>query len=302
MARRHKRRDKVCVAMAHHGMICWFEGRYEEGLRVTEEGLAMARALNSAPLIFAHQLTLANLLHETGDASRAIEVERGLHDMLTGALETARLGAPALPKSMTLSFQGWYMPEVGRYHEGIALAERGLELAVRAHDVYAEILARCAIGRNLQMLHRNADSVDCFRIASDLAETNGYDAIRAHLVGRLAIGLTRTDRAREAVSIVEACLKGRLHLRAGQAEVYCLQAGYAEALVECGERERGLAALETALVIARSISNPRLIVDGLGLRARLLAELTPDDPQIAEDLREQEGLSKRFGLPVWTVT
>jgi class 3 adenylate cyclase/tetratricopeptide (TPR) repeat protein len=301
MARRHQRRDKVCVAMAHYGMICWFEGRYEEGLRVTEEGLAMARALNSAPLIFAHQLTLANLLHETGQASRAIDVERELHDMLTGTLETARLGAPALPKSMTLSFLGWYMPEVGRYDEGIALAEQGLELAVREHDVYAEILARCAIGRNLQMLHRNADSVDCFRIARDLAETNGYDAIRAHLDGRLAIGLTRTDRAREAVSVVESCLKSRLHLRAGQAEVYCLQAGYAEALVGCGERERGLAALETALGIARGISNPRLMVDGLGLRARLLAELSPDDPQIAEDLRERQGLCERFGLPAWSV-
>ena len=47
LARRQGRAAQVCGAHSQLGMICWFEGRYEEGLRVTSEGLEMARALGS---------------------------------------------------------------------------------------------------------------------------------------------------------------------------------------------------------------------------------------------------------------
>ena len=39
LAQRQGRAAQVCAAQAHLGMICWFEGRYEEGLLVTSEGL-----------------------------------------------------------------------------------------------------------------------------------------------------------------------------------------------------------------------------------------------------------------------
>ena len=59
-------------------------------------------------------------------------------------------------------------------------------------------------------------------------------------------------------------------------EVCYLHAGYAEALVRDGESQRGLSALERALSIAKTIRNPWLTVECLGLRARLLAATKPD--------------------------
>lgn len=281
------------------GMICWFEGRYEEGLRATEEGLAIGRALNSPALIFANQLMQTNILHCMGRVARAIAEQQELCDMLTGELETARLGAASIPSATALSFMSWFMMEVGAYAEGLEFVERGLAIAKREGDDYSEVLARNQLGRNLLMLHRNEDAVECYAIAREITERHGYDAIKADLDGRMAIALTRTGRAAEAIRLVEDCLRRKLHRRTGQLEIYYLYAGYAEALLRSGEIERGLAVLGDALARARKVDNPCLIIDALGLRARMLAELMPGDPRIAADLAEQAEICARYGLAAW---
>jgi len=299
LARRFARPNLVCSSLSQLGMICWFEGRYEEGLRATEEGLAIARTLKSPALIFSNQLTLANVLHEMGSLDRAIAVGRELCDMLTGELEGARLGAAGIPRSMALSFMSWFLTDTGEFAGSLDFAEQGLQIAVREQDPYSEVLARSALGRNLLMLHRNGDAVECLAVAREISERNGYDAIKPNLAGRIAIALSRTGRTAEAIEIAEDCLKQGLHLRTGQFEVFSLYAGYAEALVRDGETDVGLQRLEEALAIARRIDNPCWIVEGLGLRARLLALVAPDDPQIEADLAERDQLCKRYGLAAW---
>lgn len=301
LARLRGQPDVVSGALSQLGMICWFEGRYEDGLAATEEGLAIARTLNAPALIFANQIMLANVLHGMGRLDRAIAEGRELSEMLTGDLESARLGAAAIPRSMVLSFMSWFMVDTGAYSEGLEFAERGLEVAVRRKDPYSEVLARCALGRNLIMLRRDAEAVDCLAVARDLSERYGYDAIKANLAGRIAIALSRVGRAAEAIAIVEDCLQRRLHLRTGQLEVYYLFAGYAEALVRHGDIERGLTVLAEALTIARRINNPCWIVDGLGLRARLLALTAPGDPRIEVDLAEQREICSSYGVAAWSV-
>jgi tetratricopeptide (TPR) repeat protein len=299
LVRGYDRPELVCSTLSQLGMICWFEGRYEEGLRATEEGLAIARALKSPALIFSNQIMLANLLHDMGRLERAIAEEQELCDMLTGDLENARLGAPAIPRTTALSFMGWFLMDTGEYARGLEFSERGLEIAVREQDPYSEVLARSALGQSLLMLSRNAEAVDCLATARDLSERNGYDAIKADLAGRIAIALARTARAREAVVIVEDCLRQRLHLRTGQLQVYHLYSGYAEALVRDGDIDRGFERLSEALAIARRINNPCLTVDGLGLRARLLADVAPGDSRIEADLAEQGKICRRYGIAAW---
>jgi class 3 adenylate cyclase/tetratricopeptide (TPR) repeat protein len=296
LARRQGRVAQVCGAQSQLGMICWFEGRYEEGLQVTSEGLKTARALNSPALIFSNQLMMANVLHGMGHVDRAISELQELAEMLTGELETARLGAAAIPRSTVLAFMSWFMNATGQYEEALQLANRALEIAVRAQDLYSEVLARSSLGRNLLMLHRNDEAVECLSIAREFSERNGYDAIKANLTGAIATALARTGEARQAIGLVEACLENGMHLRTGQAEVCYLYAGYAEALIRCGESERGLSALDRALTIAQTIKNPWLIVECLGLRARLLAEVAPDDPRIHQDLVEQGAICEQFGM------
>src|SRR5262245_38591586 len=302
LALRQGRAAQVCGAHSQLGMLCWFEGRYEEGLRVTSEGLKMARALQAPALIFSNLTIMANVLHGMGHVDRAIAALDELMEMLTGELQTARLGTPANPRCTVLAFKSWFMNATGQYEEGLEFARYALDIAVREQDSYGEVLARSAMGRNLLMLRRNDEAVECLSIARELTERNGYDAIKANLTGAIATALARTGKAHQAVGLVETCLESGMHLRTGQAEVCFLQLGYAEALVRCGEFERGLSAMDRALAIAQTIKNPWLTVECLGSRARLLAETTPDDPRVDQDLTEVQAICNQTGVVAWDMS
>jgi len=302
LARRQGRAWQVCSAQAHLGMICWFEGRYEEGLWVTTEGLKVARTLQSPALIFSNQLMMASVLHAMGDVSRAISLLDQLSDMLTGPLETARLGAPASPRCLVLAFKSWFMNATGPHDKALDLARRALDIALREQDAYGEVLARIAMGRNLLMLRRNEDALECLSAAREIIERNGYDAIKANLIGAIATALARTGHAREAIGQVEAFLQSDMQLRTGQMEMCQLHAGHAEALVRAGEAVRGMQALDRALAIAKAINNPWLIVECLCLRARLLTETTPDDQRIDQDISEAQAICDQSGLLSWDVS
>lgn len=194
------------------------------------------------------------------------------------------------------------MNATGQYAHALEFASRALEIADRDQDLYGEVLARIAMGRNLLMLHRNDQAVECLSIATELVERNDYDAIKANLTGAMATALARTGKAHQAVGLAEACLESGMHLRTGQMEVCYLHAGYAEALVRDGESARGLSALDRALSIARTIRNPWLIVECLGLRARLLVETNPDAPRAVEDLAEMRAICDQYGVVAWDVS
>ena len=193
------------------------------------------------------------------------------------------------------------MNATGQYGEALEFASRALAVAVREQDLYGEVLARIAMGRNLLMLHRNDEAAECLSIASEIAERNGYDTIKANLTGAIATALARTGKARQAVGLVEVCMENGMHLRTGQMEVSYLYAGYAEALVRSGDSERGLGTLDRALAIARTVKNPWMTVECLGLRARLLAETKPDTPRLAQDIAELRAICDQYGVVAWGV-
>jgi class 3 adenylate cyclase/tetratricopeptide (TPR) repeat protein len=302
LAQRQGRAAQACSVQSQLGMIYWFEGRYEEALQLTSEGLRTARALGSPALILSNQIVVANVLFGMGQADRAIAAMDELNEMLTGELETARLGTPAGPKCMVMAFRSWFMNATGQYAEALEFASRALKIAIREQDLYGEVLARITMGRNLLMLHRNDQAVECLSIGKEIVERNGFDTINANLTGALATALARTDKAHQAVGLVEACMESGMHLRTGQVEVCYLHLGYAEALVRDGESQLGLSALERALSIAKTIRNPWLTVECLGLRARLLAETKPDAPRIVEDLAEIGAICDQYGVVAWDVS
>ena len=150
--------------------------------------------------------------------------------------------------------------------------------------------------RNLLKLGRYRDAADCLQVAVNLIDQYGYDPALPHVVGLLASALARTGEAAKAVWAVEAWLARGLQDRTGRLELYYLNAGYAEALAQLGSSSDALAAINRALDVARSISNPCLIVQGLGVRAGLLAAIEPNSAQISADLAEQASLCRQYGL------
>jgi tetratricopeptide (TPR) repeat protein len=190
----------------------------------------------------------------------------------------------------------WFLVDLGAHDEGLDFARRALDFAQREQDSYAEVLAQNALGRTLTLMGRNADAANCFAAARVICDRDGYDAIKAHLAGRMATALSRSGRPEEALRIVEDCLRQGLHFRTGQLEVFCLRMGHAEALFTTGDRDRGFGELEAAIDLARRIDSPVMLAEALGLRARLVVEAAPDDPRIGADLAEQAEIWRRHGF------
>jgi len=296
LAQRQDRPDRVCAALCHMGLVSWFQGRYVDCREQSERALAIAIELDNLPLTFSAKFMLASALYGTGEIKQAIDMQLELRDTFAGPLESVRLGAAALPASAVRSYLSWFMMEVGLYEEGLGHAEEALEIATREGEPYSEILARVGLGRNLLKLRRDHDAADCLQVAINLIDQYGYDPALPHVVGLLASALARTGEPAKAVSAVEAWLARGLQDRTGRLELYYLNAGYAEALAHLGSSSEALAAINRALDIARNISNPCLIVQGLGVRAGLLAAFEPDSVQIAADLAEQTSLCRHYGL------
>jgi tetratricopeptide (TPR) repeat protein len=296
LARSQDRPDKVCAALCHMGLISWFQGRYVDCREQSERALVIATELDNLPLKFSAKFMLASALYGTGDIKRAIDLQLELRDDFSGPLETTRLGAAAIPGSLVRSYLSWFMMEVGLFEEGLGHAEKALQIATQEGEPYSELLARMGLGRNLLKLQRYRDAADCLQAAVNLIDQYGYDPALPHVVGLLASALARTGEPAKAVWAVEAWLARGLQDRTGRLELYYLNAGYAEALAQLGSSSDALAAINRALDVARSISNPCLIVQGLGVRAGLVAAIEPDSAQISADLAEQADLCRQYGL------
>jgi len=296
LAEKQGRPDRICAALCNMGTVAWFQGRYADSREQCEKALQIAEALHNLPLIFAAKFTLASAFWGSGDLAQAIALLHELRETVGGDLEKARLGAIAIPAAMVESYLSWFMMEVGRYEEGYAHTQRALRIAQHHAEPYSELLARLSMGRNLLKLGRHGEAADCLHMATALIEQYGYDAIRPHVTGLLASALAGIGEATRGVSMVEAWLAGGRRERTNRLELYYLNAGYAEALARSGEGTKALATAERALTVARTMGNPCLLVQGLGLRAKLLRQFHPASPAILADLAEQADLCNRHGL------
>ena len=109
LARRQGRKDKECLARAHLATILWFQAQHEEGRKLAEIAVALARNAKTLPALFYAQFTLANLRHRCGDLPGAIELQCSNLEFLTGDLERPHLGAIGIPSVMSSGFLAWYL-------------------------------------------------------------------------------------------------------------------------------------------------------------------------------------------------
>jgi class 3 adenylate cyclase/tetratricopeptide (TPR) repeat protein len=301
LARKQKRQDKVCIALCHMRLVSWFEGTYPQGVAVSRQALEIAEGLGSLPLLFSSKFMLVSALWGTGEVDEGIALLREMTETFSGELETARLGAAVIPGALIRTYIGWYMVESGRFEEGLPWTQQGLAIAMQTGEPYSELLARIGVGRNFLGLQRYQEAADCLEQAVELNRKYGYDPALPNILGAYSSALAGIGEAPRAVALIEQWLARKVEDRTGLLEHYYVNAGFAEALFATGQRERALAVLDHALGEARAISNPCLIVQGLGLRMRLRGAIDPQCAQIAVDLAEQGALCQRHRLiaPVW---
>ena len=291
--------DKVCGVLAQLGMLQWFEGNYREALKTCSEALTLAERLKSPPLIFAAELMNASVLHGLGKVNDAITMQKALCDRLTAELASARLGAAAVPSSMSLAFLGWFMVETGDYAEALRHTDRALKIAERYRDPYAEVLARNAQGRTLLCLNRAEDAMRTMLAAKRICDSEGFDAINPHVTGRLAAAMARSGSTEVAVKIAGELADKTNGERTGYLEMFNFRLGYGEALFRNGQHQQGLEQVNGAMSMAEQIDSPCLKVQALSIRICLLEMGGTDKAQVRKDRRQRQKLCEAFQLVAW---
>lgn len=299
IARKRGDADKLCGVLGQIGLLQWFECDYREALKTCTEALALAKQLKSPPLEFAAQLMNASVLHGLGRVEEAIVMQSALCERLTDELASARLGAPAVPSSISHSFLGWFMVEAGTYEEALYHTDHALKTAERHRDPYAEVLARNAEGRVLLQLNRAEDAMRTMLAAKRICDREGFDAINPHVTGRLAAAMARTGSTKMAVQVAGEFAEKTSGNRTGYLETFNLRIGYGEALCRNGQLDQGMEEIDAALAMADKADSPCLKLQALAVRINLLGLRNKTDTQIEHDRKELKRLCEVHGLVAW---
>ncbi len=299
IARKLDNPDKLCATLGQLGTIEWFEGDYRSAYQTCTEALALAENLNSQPLVFAAQIMKASVLHGMGKLEEAVALQRALCNRLRDDLETARLGAAAVPSSMAHAFLGWFLVEIGENEDALKHSDQALKIAERHRDPYAEVLARNAQGRVLLQQNRAREAMRTMLTAKRICDSEGFDAINPHVTGRLASALSRSGSTEMAVKTAGEFVKKTNASRTGYLETFNLRLGYGESLCRNGQMDDGLEEIGMALQMAVKISSPCLKLQALSVRAAVLNGVGDNSDLAEKDHTEIGRLCKVYGLSAW---
>jgi len=270
LARQQGRKDKECLARAHLATILWFQAQHEEGCRLAERAVILARDIKALPALFYAQFTLANLRYGCGDIPGAIELLQSNIDFLTGDLECAHLGAIGIPSVMSRSFLAWYRIDQGQLDEASRNIQRAVEVADADGRPYSRVLAHVARGRLNYERGDYAAAVGVLSPVRDWCWQHRIYAMEPIVTGLLASALCRTGAGRAGLDATEASVGKQFFRGAARMAGYYLFAGHGEALAACGDMTRSREIIATAVSQTEDPFDPCLCVAGRILQGQIL--------------------------------
>lgn len=269
LARQQGRKDRECLAHAHLATILWFQAQHEEGRKLAERAVALARDIRTPPALFYAQLTLANLRYGCGDIPGAIELLQSNIEFLTGELEQAHLGAIVIPSVMSRSFLAWYQIDQGRFRE----AGQNIEHAVKVADAdgrpYSRVLAHTARGRLSYERGDYTAAIDILSPVRDWCWQHRIYAMEPNVSGLLASALCRTGAGRAGLAATEASIGKQFFRGAARMACYYLFVGHGESLLACGDTSRGREIIAKAVGQTQTPYDPCLCVLGHVLQGQV---------------------------------
>jgi len=297
LARQQGRTDKECLAHAHLATTLWFQGRHEDGRKLAERAVDLARGINAPPALAYTRLTLANLRYGCGDIQGAIALLRANVEFLAGDLERAHLGAVGIPSVMSRGFLAWYLIDQGRFDEAGRNIDRAVEVADAEERPYSRVLAHLARGRLSFERGDYAAAVHVLSMVREWCWRHRIYAMEPIVTGLLASALSRTGAAREGLAATEASMDKQLFRGAARMACFYLFAGHGEALFMCGEETRGGATIAKAVAQTEDPFDPCLCVQGHTLQGQVLLSAGEIDRARAEFERSLAVASETGMIP-----
>ena len=289
LARAQGRADRMCGVLCQEGLLAWFHGDFAAACAVSDEALAIAEEMDSAPMIFAARFNLANGWLARGELARATALGRETLDFVSGRLAGRRLGAVASPEVVANAYLCWFLTETGDFAEAETHGAAAWALAEGLDDPYSEAIAMGNYGRLALLKGDLTAALPRLKMLTTICDANGFDAMYPHAVGLYASALARSDRAEDALDDLERCQYEAYAARTGIAEKVAHQIGEAEVRAALGDRRAARYAIDRAVAVARGVNAPIWLARALGVRDRLGLGQT-------EDQRERASLLTRHRL------
>ncbi len=290
-------REKVCTALSHLAMAHWLDALYGEGVAYAEEALEIAKALDHLPLRYYAQHNLAALLHVTGNVDRAVALMGELCAMFAGEKRAMRLGGVEIPGALSRGFMAEFLVDIGRYREAVDAGSAALDIAQAEREPFSEVMSRIGLGEAFLHNSEPERAVDCLIPAKQMLEHFGLLAADPTVCGHLGAALARCGRGEEALALTQRVFD--LERISTPRAMHALWAGHTEARCAALGPIEALDAANSGVAFARERGAAGSLVQALGLRMRILAEIDNQHHDIACDLREQQDICARFGLVAW---
>jgi class 3 adenylate cyclase/tetratricopeptide (TPR) repeat protein len=126
-------------------MYLWARCDYDRALTLAQRALALATSSVDTALQATAHWYMGGTLHHLGDYRQAIDCLKRAVALLDGELRHVRL-AQGLTSAISRAYLAHSLAEIGRFAEGLAWGEEGIQIAEAVDNAFSRIHVYCSVG------------------------------------------------------------------------------------------------------------------------------------------------------------
>jgi class 3 adenylate cyclase len=178
-------------------------GNPESAADAGEHALAIAQSLPDFPMQAVTNLPMGLLYHALGEYPIAVEFFKFNIDRLSGEQLNERFGLFGLASVFSRTFQGYCFAELGKFAEGISIAEEGVRIATATDHPYSRVYAH--LGMGYLYLHKGElrQAIATLQHALEIGQFTQIPVGFAYGASYLGYALALVGHHQDALSLLE---------------------------------------------------------------------------------------------------
>jgi tetratricopeptide (TPR) repeat protein len=271
-------------------------GAYDQAIATAQRALALATAGGDAVVHALANLYLGAAYWAQGEYLRAIDCLRQSVESLHGGQRHERLGQATLPSVQSLAFLAACHAELGRFVEGSALGEEGLQIAETVAHPSSLMWASYGIGLLSLCQGDLHKALPLLERAMSICQEADLPLFVPRMAAALGAAYTLGGRVADAVVLLTRVMEQTMATDMAGFQALCsLPLGEAHMLA--GRLEDAYALAERTLALARAHQERRNQAYALRLLGEIAAHRDPPEVALAEAHYQQAfALAEEVGM------
>ena len=242
-------RRRLAAAASQTAFALWMEGKHREAQTRAEAALALAQLPKDLSIVVSILFNLANIHHAQGNVVQAVELHRRVLTMLSGELDSKRLGWPAPPSVFARAFASWYLLELGEFAQAAELLSAA-EPLVTAAEPHGRVMVDTGRGNFLMRRGEFTRAVEVLRDTLELSRRAEVLAMFPIVAAWLGHALCGAGQFEEAFAVLTDAVERETYKFGGKYTWVHLRLALAEVCRLTGQFELAASEAEHAFRIA----------------------------------------------------